>query len=56
MTLGPVDILVNCAGVMYYTMMKNLRETDTVVVYVYVTVNVLGEGVDRAHGDDPWSC
>jgi NADP-dependent 3-hydroxy acid dehydrogenase YdfG len=26
--LGPVDILVNCAGVMYYTMMKNLHEDD----------------------------
>ena len=26
--LGPVDILVNCAGVMYYTLMKNLREDD----------------------------
>jgi NADP-dependent 3-hydroxy acid dehydrogenase YdfG len=24
--LGPVDVLVNCAGVMYYTMMKNLHE------------------------------
>lgn len=23
--LGPVNILVNCAGVMYYTMMKNLQ-------------------------------
>ena len=44
MTLGPVDIVVNRAGVMYYTVMKNLHETDTVVVYVYGTVNVLGEG------------
>ena len=26
--LGPVDVLVNCAGVMYYTLMKNLREDD----------------------------
>lgn len=26
--LGPVDTLVNCAGVMYYTMMKNLREEE----------------------------
>lgn len=26
--LGPVDILVNCAGVMYYTPMKNLHEDD----------------------------
>ena len=24
--LGPVNILVNSAGVMYYTMMKNLKE------------------------------
>lgn len=24
--LGPVSFLVNCAGVMYYTLMKNLRE------------------------------
>ena len=23
--LGPVSILVNCAGVMYYTMMKNFE-------------------------------
>jgi len=26
--LGPVDILVNCAGVMYYSLMKNLYEDD----------------------------
>lgn len=26
--LGPVDILVNCAGVMFYTLMGNLREED----------------------------
>ena len=26
--LGPVEVLVNCAGVMYYTMMKNLREEE----------------------------
>jgi NADP-dependent 3-hydroxy acid dehydrogenase YdfG len=26
--LGPVDILVNCAGVMYYTLMENLREDE----------------------------
>ncbi len=28
--LGPVEILVNCAGVMYYTLMKNLREEEWV--------------------------
>eukprot|EP00242_Pyramimonas_sp_CCMP2087_P008079 CAMPEP_0198201924 /NCGR_PEP_ID=MMETSP1445-20131203/4952_1 /TAXON_ID=36898 /ORGANISM="Pyramimonas sp., Strain CCMP2087" /LENGTH=261 /DNA_ID=CAMNT_0043872583 /DNA_START=165 /DNA_END=950 /DNA_ORIENTATION=+ len=27
-TLGPVDIMVNCAGVMYFTMMKNLHEDE----------------------------
>jgi NADP-dependent 3-hydroxy acid dehydrogenase YdfG len=26
--LGPVEILVNCAGVMYYTKMKNVREEE----------------------------
>jgi NADP-dependent 3-hydroxy acid dehydrogenase YdfG len=26
--LGPVDVLVNCAGVMYYTLMSNLFEDD----------------------------
>ena len=26
--LGPVDVLVNCAGVMYFTVMKNLREDE----------------------------
>lgn len=26
--LGPVDVLVNCAGVMYYTLMENLCEDD----------------------------
>ena len=26
--LGPVEILVNCAGVMYYTLMKNRREEE----------------------------
>ena len=46
MTQGPVDIVVNRAGVMYYTVMKNVHETDTVVVYVYVTVNFLGEGAN----------
>jgi NADP-dependent 3-hydroxy acid dehydrogenase YdfG len=26
--LGPIDVLVNCAGVMYYTIMKNLHADD----------------------------
>ena len=26
--LGPVDALVNCAGVMYYTLMENVREDE----------------------------
>jgi NADP-dependent 3-hydroxy acid dehydrogenase YdfG len=26
--LGPVEVLVNCAGVMYFTMMKNVREKE----------------------------
>ncbi len=26
--LGPVDVLVNCAGVMFYSLMKNLHEDD----------------------------
>ncbi|XP_035825631.1 linear gramicidin synthase subunit D [Aplysia californica] len=27
-SLGPVDILVNCAGLMYFTMMKNMHEDE----------------------------
>ncbi len=38
--LGPVDVLVNCAGVMYYTMMKNLHEDDW-----EQTVDVLCKGM-----------
>ena len=43
--LGPVDILVNCAGVMYYTLMKNLREEEwekTVEVNCKGTLNCVG--------------
>lgn len=28
MALGPVDLLVNCAGVMYYTCMKNIHQDE----------------------------
>ena len=28
MALGPVDILVNSAGVMYYTLMKNIHQDE----------------------------
>ncbi|QIN78579.1 SDR family NAD(P)-dependent oxidoreductase [Rubrobacter marinus] len=43
--LGPVDFLVNCAGVMYYTLMKNLREEEwegTVEVNCKGTLNCVG--------------
>lgn len=43
--LGPVDILVNCAGVMYYTLMKNLHEDDwerTVDVNCKGALNCIG--------------
>lgn len=43
--LGPVDVLVNCAGVMYYTLMKNLREeewTRTVEVNCKGALNCIG--------------
>lgn len=43
--LGTVDILVNCAGVMYYTMMKNLREEEwerTVEVNCKGAINCVG--------------
>lgn len=55
--LGPVDILVNCAGVMYYTLMKNLREEDwerTVDVCCKGVLNcvgaTLGGMVERGRG------
>ncbi len=43
--LGPVEILVNCAGVMYYTLMKNLREEEwerTVEVNCKGALNCVG--------------
>ena len=38
--LGPVDVFVNCAGVMYYTLMSNLHEDDW-----EQTVDVLCKGM-----------
>ncbi|MDQ3378367.1 MAG: SDR family oxidoreductase, partial [Actinomycetota bacterium] len=43
--LGPVDALVNCAGVMYYTLMKNVREDEwdrTVEVNCKGAMNCVG--------------
>ncbi|HWS80009.1 MAG TPA: SDR family oxidoreductase [Rubrobacter sp.] len=43
--LGPVEILVNCAGVMYYTLMKNRREAEwelTVEVNCKGALNCIG--------------
>jgi NADP-dependent 3-hydroxy acid dehydrogenase YdfG len=43
--LGPVEILVNCAGVMYYTLMNNLREEEwerTVEVNCKGAINCVG--------------
>lgn len=43
--LGPVDFLVNCAGVMYYTLMKNLLEEEwerTVEVNCKGALNCVG--------------
>jgi NADP-dependent 3-hydroxy acid dehydrogenase YdfG len=55
--LGPVDVLVNCAGVMYYTLMSNLHEDDweqTVDVLCKGMLNcvgaVLGGMLDRGRG------
>ncbi len=47
--LGPVDILVNCAGVMYFTLMKNLREDEweqTVDVLCKGMLNCVGAVLD----------
>jgi NADP-dependent 3-hydroxy acid dehydrogenase YdfG len=55
--LGPVDILINCAGVMFYGLMKNLHEDDwerTVDVVCKGMLNcvgaVLGGMLDRGRG------
>jgi len=43
--MGPVQMLVNCAGVMYYTMMKNVREVEwerTVEVNCKGALNCVG--------------
>ena len=43
--LGSVDVLVNCAGVMYYTLMRNLREDEwdrTVEVNCKGALNCIG--------------
>jgi len=43
--LGPVEILVNCAGVMYYTLMKNVRQEEwerTVEVNCKGALNCVG--------------
>ena len=55
--LGPVAILVNCAGVMFYSLMKNLHEDDwerTVDVLCKGMLNcvgaVLGGMLDRGRG------
>ncbi|MDP8901030.1 MAG: SDR family oxidoreductase [Actinomycetota bacterium] len=43
--LGPVDALVNCAGVMYYTLMKNVRAEEwerTVEVNCKGAMNCVG--------------
>jgi NADP-dependent 3-hydroxy acid dehydrogenase YdfG len=47
--LGPVEILVNCAGVMYYTLMKNRREEEweqTVEVNCIGALNCIGAVLD----------
>ena len=55
--LGPVGVLVNCAGVMYYTLMRNLHEDEwdqTVEVLCKGMLNcvgaVLGGMLERGGG------
>jgi NADP-dependent 3-hydroxy acid dehydrogenase YdfG len=48
--LGPVEILVNCAGVMYYSLMKNQREEEwerTVEVNCKGALNCVGAVLSR---------
>ena len=48
--LGPVEILINCAGVMYYTLMKNAREEEwerTVEVNCKGALNCVGAVLPR---------
>jgi NADP-dependent 3-hydroxy acid dehydrogenase YdfG len=48
--LGPVEILINCAGVMYYTLMKNVREEEwerTVEVNCKGALNCVGAVLPR---------
>ena len=50
--LGPVEILVNCAGVMYYTLMENRREEEwerTVEVNCKGALNCVGAVLPRMH-------
>ncbi|XP_074650108.1 uncharacterized protein LOC141905204 [Tubulanus polymorphus] len=48
-TLGPVDVIVNNAGVMYYTMMKNLHENEwekQIDINCKGVVNMVGAAID----------
>jgi NADP-dependent 3-hydroxy acid dehydrogenase YdfG len=50
--LGPVEILVNCAGVMYYTLMENRREEEwerTVEVNCKGALNCVGAVLPGMH-------